>query len=222
VIELRLTDKNGLKWAQSQVVKYHYLHKKVIELAMPVAYLLHIPDKDTPVGCLIFSRTQCSKCYQGGLRFGNDYDKSIGKVKYTQWEIINLARVWLDPCLQKDGDHFVYNAASQVVSQSLQTIPLDYLIKYPPINIKEDYKLRVCLSYCDTTKHQGTLYRATGFTLAYEKKGIQTYMRPLRGLQGHERKMIERASLGSIRAHKIRTARANKDIEQLSIFDGAL
>jgi len=52
-------------------------------------------------------------------------------------------------------------------------------LAYPPCFLEQPYQLRVCLSYCDTRVHQGTIYRASGFALARQNnQGIETWMNP--------------------------------------------
>jgi hypothetical protein len=67
----------------------------------------------------------------------------------------------------------------------------------------------MCLSYCDTSKHRGTIYKAAGFQLARTNEhGIETWARPLRGLQGHERQRIERLAAQSARSRRYRARRS--------------
>lgn len=193
-------------WAQQQVIAHHYLHKPVDARCRVMAYI--IKHDATPLGCLIFGRPESTRCYDGGLTYGSQHDVAAGRARYDRWEIVNLARVWLDPRLQAGGDLFTPNAATWAIGAALRRVVSDYLIARPPCFLDEPWKLRVCLSYCDTRIHQGTIYRAAGFQLARaNRQGIETWYRPLRGLQGCERKTIELASHRSQRSQQYRAAR---------------
>ena len=129
--------------------------------------------------------------------------------------MLNLARVWLDPRLQRGGAWYVPDAATRAIGLALHAVVLDYLLTFPPCFLEEPWKLRQCLSYCDTRIHRGTIYRAAGFELVRTNDaGIQTWARPLRGLQGHERKAVERRAEVHPRSQRYRAQRA-----QLTLFE---
>ncbi len=190
---LELANNIALEWAQRQVAACHYLHTPVDSRCSVLAYLVLL--RGERVGCLIFGRPEATRCYQGGLTYGSQEDVRNGRATLDRWEVINLARIWLDPRIQQGGAWHVPNAATEAVGAALKRIVVDYLTLYPPCFLDEPWRLRVCLSYCDTRVHRGTIYRAAGFRLARTNtNGIETWMRPLRSLQGHERKLIERIS----------------------------
>lgn len=210
MLTLDLADHDGLRWAQRQVAKHHYLRTPVDVRCRPLAYLVRLDAFNGPVvGCLIFGRPEATRCYDGGLTYGSQADVRTGRARWDRWEILNLARVWLHPTIQSGGLDYVPNAATWVIGQALKHVVVDYLLTYPPCFLDEPWRLKVCLSYCDTRKHKGTIYRAAGFELVRTNgDGIETWARPLRGLQGHERKLIERRAEQSPRSRRYRSQRA--------------
>lgn len=210
-IRLELADDRALIWAQSQVGAHHYLHAPVDARCSVLGYVLM--RDGARVGCLLFGRPEATRCYQGELTYGSQADVASGKARLDRWEIVNLARVWFDPSCAAYGHGWL---GTWAISQALQRIVVDYLHEFPPCYIDEPWRLRVCLSYCDTRIHQGTLYRAAGFKLARTNAdGIQTWYRPLRGLQGHERKLIERFCAQSYRSRVYRSQRASQATQEV-------
>ncbi len=204
--ELRLTlaDQQGLRWAQQQVTAHHYLHHPVDVRARPLAYVIVLADE--PVGCLIFGRPESTRCTGW---YGSVEDVQASRCPLTRWQILNLARVWLDPRVQMGGDWYIPNAASRMLAQALRRVGYDYLMHWPVVWMDEPYEIREVLSYCDTSKHRGTLYRACNFVLRrVNARGIETYVRPLRRLTHAERAEIARASRACPRARRKRLARA--------------
>lgn len=74
-------------------------------------------------------------------------------------------------------------------------------------------------TYDDST-HRGVLYRAANFKLIRtNERGLQTYMRPLRGLQPHEHRLIHRASDHDERARHHRARRIQPAL--ISVLEAA-
>lgn len=212
-----VTDRAESRWAQQLITDRHYLRTPVDARCRPLIYLLHYHYSagahaaagPRVVGCLIFGRPEASRCYAGELTYGSQADVRTGRAQFDRWEVVNLARVWLHPTIQQGGLDYVPNAATWVIGQALRRVVVDYLLTYPPCFLDQPWKLRMCLSYCDTRKHRGTIYRAAGFQLVRTNAGgIETWARPLRGLQGHERVQIERRSAQSPRSKRYRSQRA--------------
>jgi len=210
-LRLELASVGWQIWAQRQWTEHHYLHAPIDDRCSVLAYVVRLDDHpDAPhVGALGFGRPESTRCYQGALTYGSVDDQRIGRCQYSRWEVINLARVWLSPSIQRGGKWYVPNAATYAIGEALRRVVFDYLAAYPPCFLDEPWKLRSCLSYCDTRLHRGTIYRAAGFQIARTNAdGIETYYRTLRSLQGHERKQIERISDQSQRSRRYRAARA--------------
>lgn len=213
-VRLELANDSALDWAQAQVSAHHYLHAPVDSRCSVLGYV--ITDRSERMGCLLFGRPEATRCYQGDLTYGSGADVQTGRARFDRWEIVNLARVWLDPHFQIGGEWYLPNAATWVIGQALRRVVVDYLHEYPPCFLDEPWKLRMCLSYCDTRIHSGALYKAAGFRLARTNAdGIQTWYRPLRGLQGHERKLVERYCLQSYRSRVYRSQRAVTAVQEV-------
>jgi hypothetical protein len=188
----------------------------------PVAYLVRLHTE--PVGCLIFGRPESTRCYRGGLTYGSLADVQAGRAQYSRWEVLALTRVWLSPEVQVGGaasqpdvlPGFVdrrgvwrSTLASWCIRAALERVRLDYLLLHPPVFPEEPYQLRVCLSYCDTRQHRGTLYRVSGFTLARRsKRGLETWMAPLPALSEAEDARVRQAAAHSARGRRYRARRA--------------
>lgn len=220
MITLRLADAADLDWAQDQVSAHHYLHASVDSRCSVLGYIvMHRQDgEDRRAGCLLFGRPEATRCYQGGLTYGSQADVSSGRAAFDRWEILNLCRVWFAP----DSQGISIRAwgakwlASWAISQACKRVVVDYLQEYPPCYIDEPWKLKICLSYCDSRIHRGTIYKAAGFQLARTNAdGIQTWFRPLRSLQGHERKLIERYCAQSYRSRVYRSQRAAQAVQEV-------
>lgn len=210
---LELADDAALDWAQQKVSDEHYLHAPVDPRCAVLGYVYRCFGERA--GCLLFGRPEATRCYQGGLTYGSQADVASGRAQFDRWEIVNLARVWLDPRVQVGGAWYVECLATMLISAALKRVVADYLHAFPPCYIDEPWRLKMCLSYCDTRIHSGTIYKAAGFTLARTNAdGIQTWCRPLRGLQGHERKLIERFCAQSYRSRVYRSQRAAHAIQE--------
>lgn len=215
VLSILLADHRSLAWAQQQVTQHHYLHRPVDPRCSPVAYLV-LDGEARRVGCLMFGRPQASRV--NGW-YGDVADVVAGRCKFSRWQVINLARIWLSPAIQHGGAQFIQNAATQVLALALRRIVCDFLLVRPPCFIDEPYELRVCLSYCDRTYHRGTLYHAANFRLVRENaRGIQTYAVPLRHLTHTERQAIEKRATESPRSRRYRAMRAAAPYEQPLLF----
>lgn len=198
-LTLHVADKQGLAWAQRIISEQHYLRAPVDVRSRPMAYLLdHQASWGAAaaagprcVGIFIIGRPEAACCYQGGLTYGSQADVKAGRAQFDRWEVVNLARVWLHPCVQRGGEHYqpdelpgyidrrgVWRSAlaSTVIDTILHCVGFDYLRAHPPVDCAYPYQLRAVLSYCDTRLHKGTIYRASGFQLARtNERGIETW-----------------------------------------------
>lgn len=226
MIRLHLADSRGLDWAQGVVADHHYLRAPVDPRCSPVAYLIEIErGPSSVVGCLVFGRPEATRCYDGALTYGSLKDVQDGRAAYDRWEVLNLARVWLSPVVQYGGRYcserflpgFVdrrgiwrSTLARDAILSALTTIGYDYLMQRPPCFVEEPYDIRVVLSYCDTSLHKGTIYRAAGFQLArINDKGIETWYTPaVAPLTSYQRQMVEKRAGQSWRSKRHRAARA--------------
>lgn len=211
MITLTTTDRSGVDWAQRQVTQHHYLHAPVDPRSRPFVYLVHVDGRLS--GCLIFGRPESTRCYQGKLTYGSQADVAADRARYDRWEVLNLARVWLRPSVQRGGWRYVPKLASAVIGQALSRISYDYLLAHPPVDCAYPYQIRCVLSYCDTSKHNGWIYMASRFKLARtNERGIQTYMKPIAPLSTEQDSDIRRRSELSHRSQRIRAQRAQLEL----------
>lgn len=215
-------DAAGFAWSQRAVAEHHYLRKAVDPRSRPFAYVLRFQDE--PAGCLVFGRTQSTCCYQGGLTYGGAGDVRDGRAAFDRWEVLNLARVWIDPRAQAGGEWCLPTVApgfvdrrgvwrpslaSSLVRAALARVGFDYLTANPPCFIDEPYEIRAVLSYCDTWLHRGTIYRAAGFALARSNaSGVETWWTGgVAPLTGDQHAAVRERSLADPRAQRVRERR---------------
>lgn len=174
---------------REMLVRHHYLRTFPDPRGMPLTYAVRLDG--AWVGTLVFGRPESNRCYRGEMTYGSTADRDAGKCRFDRWEVLNLARVWLDPCVQPGGHLCRPDAlpgfadrkgrwrpafASHVVRAAIWAVRYDYLMLYPPCWVEEPYQIRAVLSYCDTRVHRGVIYRASGFALAgANREGIETW-----------------------------------------------
>jgi hypothetical protein len=228
MIALHPADRAGLAWAQQQVAQHHYLRTRVDTRCSPFAYLVGVHGQYA--GCLIFGRPESTRCYDGKLTYGSLEDVASGRAEFSRWEILNLARVWLDPRLQAGGDWYdaallpgyvdrrgVWRStlASYVIQESIREVSLDYLLARPPCFLDEPYQIRRVISYNDTRRHKGTIYRAAGFTrVRTNADGIETWTIEAPPLDDLEDRLVRAAAERSPRSRAYRAARQAESFRQ--------
>jgi hypothetical protein len=205
----------------------HYLHKMPDPRTSYEIYAIRV-NGDIYAGFLVFGRPQATKCkdWYGGVE-----DAQSGKCQVTRWQVLNLARVWIDPKYQIGGEKCLpdivpgftdrfgkwrTSLASSAITRWIETRAQDYLIHRPPVFLEEPYELRWLLSYCDTRLHRGVIYKASGFELYYtNENGIETYRREIPRLTKAMDNQIKTVSATNERSLRIRAERS-----QLSLFCG--
>ena len=211
--------------ARAAVVAGHYLGTWPDPRTSCEAYAVLLPGYVGQVGYATVGRPEAQKC---GAWYGSVEDVATGRCEVTRWQVLNLSRLWLHPCVQPGGGHhapgrgvpgftdrrgvFRSTLASDTLREVAQRVRLDYLLARPPCFLEEPYQLRWLLSYCDTSRHRGTTYQAAGFEL-YRKAGgpshtIDTYRLPLAPLTPEEDAQVREASRTNPRAQQYRATRA--------------
>lgn len=226
MIRLTLANDRQRTWCQEIVTQLHYLQAPVDSRCSPVAYLIEHELSDYPIGCLIFGRPESTRCFSGALTYGSQKDVAEGRAHYDRWEIINLARMWLSPRVQRGGRFYdsrwlpgytdrrgVWRStlASHVIGAALERVGYDYLCKYPPVFPDEPYEIRVCLSYCDCRIHSGTIYRAADFERARtNERGIDTWFTTkLAPLTNYQDDQIRKLARHNLRGQRLRAQRSS-------------
>jgi hypothetical protein len=204
-VQVRLATPVELHMGQRLVAEHHYLHRAVDARCSPLAYVVAV-GSDRWAGVLVFGRLQATRCYPW---YGSPADVACGRARLSRWEVLGLARIWLAADVQRGGRCYVPNLATQVVAVALRRIVLDYLLLHPPCFLDEPWQLRECASYCDTSRHNGALYRAANFDLVrVGDAGLVTFSRPLRRLSPSERDLVVRRAQQCARSRSYRSRRA--------------
>lgn len=143
------------------VIERHYLKRWPDARSLPFGYRLLVDGAETTAdgelwGAVVFKKPQHHK--QRGL-FG--YANMP-----TAWQVLDLARVWLNPQLQRKENGHALCAFSQMVGLCLRHVQADWLIHHPPRYPDQPYHIEIVISYCDRNHHDGTAYRACSFKWA--------------------------------------------------------
>jgi len=195
---------DDLAYARSHWERDHYLHRFPDPRSRTLVYV--VTRDGEPVGALGVNRPEASTTRP---LFGSLADLAAGLVARSYWSVVNLCRVWLSPDIQRGGRWYIPNAATWAIGQVRRRCTLDYLLAYPPVACEQPYTLDLMISYCATAQHQGTIYRAAGFTLARtNKRGLQTWTHLLRPLRARDDARVRLASLHDPRAQAHRARRA--------------
>lgn len=158
----------------------HYLHKWPNAKSLPFAYVLKIdgspygPPYDHYLnGLVVFKKPQ--------------HHQHRGLFGYpglpTAWQVLDLARVWVHPSLQRKENGHSLCIFSQMVSKAMRRVQRDWVNEiHPPRYPDQPYHIEVIISYCDLDHHDGTAYRASGFKWHgfSENKSKEVYVRHLK------------------------------------------
>jgi hypothetical protein len=237
-VSLHPLDRAGLAWAQATVTRWHYLRTPVDGRCALEGYAVHLADWGR-VGLLLVGRPEAQRCYPW---YGSVDDVAAGRATCSRWEVLNLARVWLDPRFQRGGA-YVHAApgytdrrgawrstlASTALGLLAAQVGLDYLLRRPPCFLAEPYQLRFLLSYCDPTAthhtprgwqtHHGTIYQASGFECyRTNRAGLQTWRLPLPPLTAVQDAAVRAGAEVCGRSRQYRARRlAAATVQQLSL-----
>lgn len=161
MLTIRLGNKNDLQWAQNTVKERHYLYQKVNNQARPMVYV--IGDR---LGLIMVSSPHAPMC-----KTWWGYDGVP-----TQWQVVDLCRIWLDPRIQKGGElcrpeicpgfigwrgKWWPSVASWAIEEVLKRVQKDRVSMYPPVFPDQPYHIRLVISYHDPKFHRGTIYKVT-------------------------------------------------------------
>lgn len=133
-----------LKDATAYIVENHYLHRG--RRLAQVPYWVNLDE--ARIGVILFALPRLSVTYQG----------------YHPMELLELARLWLEPEVQdrtvesSDGATHVLGVTSCAVAHALRRIRRDWSAKYPHLP-----RPHACVAWADLSLHTGTIYRATNF-----------------------------------------------------------
>lgn len=156
----------------------HYLRRWPDPRSLPFSYRLlvgdsRLADDGAPWGILVFKKPQHHR--QRDL-FG--YPGLP-----TSWQVLDLARVWVNPQLQKrlENGHSAC-IFSRMVAMAFRCVQRDWIEHHPPVFPELPYHVALIISYCQLSHHDGTAYRACNFrSIGKTRDGEkEVYTYPLR------------------------------------------
>ena len=136
-----------LKGATQVIVENHYLHRG--RTMAQIAYWVTLDGHRC--GVLLFALPRMSAKSE---KFGN----------YGPMNLVELARMWLDPKMQglrlvdHNGMQHSFPVATAAIGKALRRIRQDWHGKYPHLPL-----IQACVSWADEVHHEGTVYRASNF-----------------------------------------------------------
>lgn len=169
-LTIRLGDRADLSWAQRIVTEHHYLRQPVDSRARPMVYVIDYGG--VPVGLVMLGIPHATRC-GGWWGFPG---------LPTQWQVVDLCRIWIDPDLQAGGrecdpftvpgyydrrGRFRPTTATWAISEVLQRVQADRVRLWPPVYLEQPYHIRLAISYHDPRYHRGTIYRHSHATPMY-------------------------------------------------------
>lgn len=190
-LTVRLGNNDDFVWAQQTTRDFHYLRRGVDPRARPMVYVLeHDGDR---MGLIMIGIPHASKNRRWWGYPGLP----------TQWQVVDMCRIWIDPDLQKDGrlaypsivpgfmdrkGVFRPTVATWFIHQVLTRVQQDRVSLWPPVYLDQPYHIRLVISYHDPAFHRGTIYRLAGaepmYTEDVEVPGGRVTLRAVPGPSG--------------------------------------
>lgn len=214
---------DGRKWAAQNIERGHYLHKMPDPRTSFEVYSVCLHG--CLIGATVVGRPEATRCADW---YGSVDDVRARRCEVTRWQVLNLARVWISPDYQSGGAmcrpdvvpgyvdrHGMFRStlASEALRAAMRVIGFDYLMRRPPCFLEEPYQIEWMLSYCDTSKHHGTIYRASGFErYRVNERGIETWRIRLPALTARQDAEIRAIADVHPRSVRYRLARAQMQL----------
>lgn len=139
--------------------QYHYLKRWPDARSLPFAYSLLVDDEAHAPDGRLYGLVVMKKPQHHQHRHLFGYPDLP-----TAWQVLDLARVWVHPMLQRHENGHSLCVFSQMVSKVIRRVQWDWLDWHPPRYPQQPYHIEVIISYCDLSHHDGKAYRASGFT----------------------------------------------------------
>ena len=179
---ITLGNRQDLAWAQATVTKKHYLHQPVHNQARPMVYIISLHGERVGLVMVGLPHATRNRGWWGypGLP--------------TQWQVVDLCRIWLDPAVQQGGGWatdgrvpgftdrrgiFRPTVATWAISEVLARVQRDRVSLWPPVYPRQPYHILLAISYHDPALHKGSIYPLAGAEPMYTRGG-----RPSAGLSG--------------------------------------
>ncbi len=220
-LTLALANDEQTDWCQQLVAAQHYLSTPVDPRCSILAYIVRLSG--CRIGCLIFGRPEATRV---GDWYGDVEEKLAGRCRLSRWEVLNLARIYVDPLVQEGGAwcrpgivpgffdrHGRWHSCltTKVILMALECVPVDYILAFPPVFLDQPYQIAEVLSYCDARHpgHRGAIYRNAGFRLERTNgQGLQTFAKPVRGLSPKEDAWVRHFATHALRSKRLRSQAA--------------
>ena len=169
-LRVELGDDLALRWAQRTVAECHYLHQPVDPRARPMVYVIR--HDDFRMGLIILGIPHATRC-RGWWGYPG---------LPTQWQVVDLCRIWIDPDLQQGGywcrpgevpgytdrrGAWRPTVASWAIGEVLRSVQQDRVRLWPPVYPSQPYHIRLAISYSDPRFHKGTIYKLAGASPMY-------------------------------------------------------
>lgn len=177
-LEVKLGGAIDLTWAQKTVTHFHYLRQPVHPQARPMTYVVWGKSDSgnaLRLGLVIVGIPHATK----NRRWWGYTDLP------TQWQVVDLSRIWLDPVLQQGGAWcrpgmvpgfvdrkgvFRPTTATWAIDQVLRRVQIDRISMWPPVYPTQPYHIRLAVSYHDPQTHSGAIYRLAGAEPMYRDR----------------------------------------------------
>lgn len=173
-LSIRLGNSADLAWAQRTVKEHHYLHQQVNNQARPMVYIVDFKSDHIGLVMVGIPHATRNKNWYG-------YPDQI-----TQWQVVDLCRIWIDPRFQINSEmcgimagptvtpgfydrkgNWRSTLASWVIGEVLNRVQYDRVSLYPPVYPNQPYHIRLVISYHDPQFHNGIIYREMGWEPMY-------------------------------------------------------
>ena len=172
-LTVTLGDRDDLTWAQRIVTRYHYLSRPVDPRSRPMVYVIRRADVNfRPLGLIMLGIPHATRCrgwwgYEG---------------LPTQWQVVDLCRIWIDPELQRGGrwcnpytvpgfydrhGRFRPTTPTWAIQEVLGRVQADRVRLWPPVYLDQPYHIELAISYHDPAHHKGTIYKQSQATPMY-------------------------------------------------------
>lgn len=171
-----LGDKHDLAWAQEMSAARHYLKRKADPRSRPMAYVVRHGSERVGL-CIV------------GIPHATKNRRWWGYPELpTQWQVVDLCRIWLDPVIQRGGDWalpgivpgfvdrkgvFRPTVATWLIGEVLRQVQRDRVAMWPPVYLDEPYHILLAISYHDPALHRGTIYKESGAVPMYANEDGQ-------------------------------------------------
>lgn len=165
-LHITLGDAVDLEWAQRVVTEQHYLKSPVDPRARAMCYRIWHRGHQHRLGTIILGCPHATRC-SGWWGYPG---------LPTQWQVVDLCRIWVDPELQVGGrfcqagevpgftdrqGRWRPAVASWAIAEVLSKVQRDRVALWPPVYLDQPYHIRLAISYHDPQYHRGTIYQAS-------------------------------------------------------------